>query len=1776
MESRQRTAGLVLAAAVFAYLATAGTAGAQSCLNTVTADVVALDQVFFLNRLGACMPHGQIYALKRDVVDRTTQTPCDETTCTAGNVELRPGKRPRPLVLRMNVDDCLEINFTNLINPVRADVQPCPDCVDPVTGQPAEADEQPLTRHAGIHVLGLQLVGGIASDGSNVGLNTSSLVPSGGSASYTYFAEREGQHLLYSTAANVGGQGNGGQLAMGLFGAVHVEPAGSSWYRSQVSEDDLLLGLDIGNPKEDPSNPGYTFDGHPIIDYGAVYPTGHPRAGLPIFNLKRGSEIVHSDLTAIIAGPFADPYPLNRYTYPERDQPFREFTILYHDEFGAVQAFPEFKSDELFHTLHSVRDAFAINYGSGGIGSEIIANRLGVGAPAGCTGCKYEEFFLTSWVLGDPAMVVDNPASSGVPATQAFYPDDPSNVYHSYLRDHTKFRILHAGPKEHHIHHLHAHQWLFAPDSDESAYLDSQAIGPGASFTLEMVYNGSGNRNQTVGDSIFHCHFYPHFAMGMWALWRVHDVFEDGSRPLPDAEILTGTPSPAVVPLPGLAMAPIPGVDVAIDGATGQVLVGGVPAFDYTGGENPGYPYFIPGIAGARPPHPPLDFYDEPGVGIHDGGLPRHLLRTDGSTFAVQTRFDFTKEVLVADGFELPEAGLPVEVAAMDFHGGADVDGNGSTRTIGSTAVNLSGGVFDADFTVNGRGPSPGAPYAEPCIDDNGLPTGTRREYRAANLQLDVIFNKAGWHFPQQRLITLWGDAEDTFDGIRPPEPFFFRANSGDCITYLLSNLVPNVYEMDDFQVRTPTDILGQHIHLVKFDVTSSDGSANGWNYEDGTFSPDEVIERIDAINAFGGLVPAGGGPRVTLTPKHHPYFENRVSARASLGAQTTVQRWYADPVWNNDQEDRTLRTVFTHDHFGPSTHQQTGLYAGLVIEPKGSTWRDPETGDILGNRFDGGPTSWRADIWTGAGNSESYREFLLEYADFQLAYETGSHGDLAEGTGPTFPNHWACEDHDPGCLGQQPGDGTGFGAAGLGFDNRPLSINPPAKDEVFPDLLRKALECPVPGGSTAVLDPPCPEAISANEPGTFVVNMRNEPVALRVRDPANNDQAGGDEGDLSLAFSSRVGNRADPALNTFPNAWPYEPTPAGIPSPVAGARRYDPFTPLLRAYDNDMVQIRTLVGAHEEGHNFAIHGLKWLFEPSWNDSGWRAGQMAGISEHFEFLAPLTPFKGQPGPFRDYLYLAGAASDDVWNGNWGILRSYKNSQDDLQPLPSSAATEGGAPAAINVADFIGGCPTASRRPDRVFEVNAIPASKVPGGTVEYNSRQVASGGFTGPLHDPTAIVYVYKSDLDSSGSLVSTAPIEPLILRANAGDCIELILGNDLPNTAADADGYNTLPMIVEGFNANDLRPSAQIGLHAQLVAFDVTDDDGAAVGFNSINANITPPQGNVKDRYFWYAGDLRFNPATGRLVATPIEFGAINLTSSDRIEHSNKGAIGALIIEPEGATWSEDPKTRAAATVCPGGEVPCTTAAPGSFREFVVLFQNDVNLQDDLGRPIPNTAGDEDAEDSGQKAINYKTEPAWFRMDFPPDTPGSPEGGGPGGCQNATRDCDFTDLLSNALVGGDPETPVFTATAGDDVRFRVLEPGGHGRNSVFQVHGHVWQQEPYTTDPSLVTNPLQLGSTSIGDNPLSLWEGSRMGHGPMNHLNAVLENGAGGAFQVTGDFLYRDQASFQFAGGIWGILRVRPDIIIDPPPPDPCPYSTTGTGDKAMLPCREPLPTIE
>src|ERR1700759_5515813 len=116
ISSRLHYSLMILTAALGAVGVTP--AQAASCDHTVHADVVAFDQPMMINRLGTNRPVGMIYALRRDVVAM------DPTQALApGNVQLRSDKRPRPLVLRVNVGDCLKIDFQNLLAAAPASLQ---------------------------------------------------------------------------------------------------------------------------------------------------------------------------------------------------------------------------------------------------------------------------------------------------------------------------------------------------------------------------------------------------------------------------------------------------------------------------------------------------------------------------------------------------------------------------------------------------------------------------------------------------------------------------------------------------------------------------------------------------------------------------------------------------------------------------------------------------------------------------------------------------------------------------------------------------------------------------------------------------------------------------------------------------------------------------------------------------------------------------------------------------------------------------------------------------------------------------------------------------------------------------------------------------------------------------------------------------------------------------------------------------------------------------------------------------------------------------------------------------------------------------------------------------------------------------------------------------------------------------------------------------------------------------------------------------------------------
>ena len=79
------------------------------------------------------------------------------------------------------------------------------------------------------------------------------------------------------------------------------------------------------------------------------------------------------------------------------------------------------------------------------------------------------------------------------------------------------------------------------------------------------------------------------------------------------------------------------------------------------------------------------------------------------------------------------------------------------------------------------------------------------------------------------------------------------------------------------------------------------------------------------------------------------------------------------------------------------------------------------------GTRSDGGPTTWQAVIQP-TDTSKSYREFLFEFADFQLAYQAG----------------------------------FGIGANGQPIADPVHVVNPPLKEEVgLPFIVENAMDCP-------------------------------------------------------------------------------------------------------------------------------------------------------------------------------------------------------------------------------------------------------------------------------------------------------------------------------------------------------------------------------------------------------------------------------------------------------------------------------------------------------------------------------------------------------------------------------------------------------------------------------------------------------------------------------------------------------------------------------------------
>lgn len=413
------------------------------------------------------------------------------------------------------------------------------------------------------------------------------------------------------------------------------------------------------------------------------------------------------------------------------------------------------------------------------------------------------------------------------------------------------------------------------------------------------------------------------------------------------------------------------------------------------------------------------------------------------------------------------------------------------------------------------------------------------------------------------------------------------------------------------------------------------------------------------------------------------------------------------------------------------------------------------------------------------------------------------------------------------------------------------------------------------------------------------------------------------------LSATTAISYRSEPMRNRLPLMPNHEGGVTDEDISMSSWAYGDPATPMLETYPDEPFIIRLLDGAHEEQHAFNIEGMSWRKEITDPVSPIVEEQTIGISEAFNIRID------KPYSAGDYLYYFGGI-DDLWLGLWGIIRVHNCIQKNLLPL----------------------CREQNLPPPKKFEPpKGAVVRKFSVAAIQKNLVYNKYGD-----HDPDGLLFV---PLDNVYDVIKgkEKPI-PLILRANAGDWIEVTLYNMFDtNRPIKHFEYPSVPLEYPH------KPSDRVSLNPQFLSYDPIRSSGINVGYNKVEQTAGPGE---KIRYLWHADK---------------EYGACIINSfGDVRNHRYHGLFGAIIIEPVEAVWFDGLNCRKKTY---GEQAIITSPEKETFREFVLFAQNGIRLLDKNGNLIKTTEQDAeesahgapDHEDTGEKGYNYRSERFFNRL---------------------------------------------------------------------------------------------------------------------------------------------------------------------------------------------------
>ncbi len=702
----------------------------------VVYDLSAFQTVIPLNGWGDKLPDGLMYALK--------------------NPDARVGKREieanpnltQPLSLRANVGDCIKVKLKN-------DIQ---------------------GRRVGLHSDGILKQDPKDSDGARVGNNPDTTVATGEDIVYTFYADRQGQGVVSDIANIDGADPDHPTIQRGLYGSVVVHPKGSTWHNPKTG-DDLLADAGDGTRRAlesqvfaDVKDPGEGADfrsfamvmldeNEGVVDRDGNTPT-YPSTKLEdsTFGINYRSEPLRNRLRAVLD---------HRGEGPENPAPG--------DSDAKTIKLPNGK-------VIKPEDHFCDGY----------VPELGKVAEDPGAKCMSEESHLQSWPFGDEGKLIRRDAEGNPVRDQngQIIVDSDNLIPKAYEGDPVKFHVVHPGAQETHPWHQHTQRWFADPQNkngpngeNTSPRNDVQSLGPGDSRELTLE-RGAGGLQKTVGDSIFHCHLYPHFAQGFWGNLRIFDRLrgEKTVNPLIGAKRI----EPIVDPESGKRQNLPDGTPLETlkeledrEGETPAPELDG-PAAD----EKPGYPLFVKGDTEQRA-------YRPPNAIIKDDFAP---LRRPG-----------------------------------DAPRGPDAREKNNMPGLAEAKVSADGKTNQND--------KPGAGFIDPCPDG-----AKQRTYRPHAIDTPIKYNSAGWKDREGRVYVEGEEGVQKARAGENPDPYTIRSKVGECVRVETTNdlhldddpskPIDHLNKKDgDYMHEEETSEVSTHVHLVEFDELGSDGTSVGWNY---------------------------------------------------------------------------------------------------------------------------------------------------------------------------------------------------------------------------------------------------------------------------------------------------------------------------------------------------------------------------------------------------------------------------------------------------------------------------------------------------------------------------------------------------------------------------------------------------------------------------------------------------------------------------------------------------------------------------------------------------------------------------------------------------------------------------------------------------------------------------------------------------------------------------------------------------------------------------------